>query len=206
MFPNNSELRSRVENSILKYMEVKPHKEYAEEDVIRERVDRLIEHRIPWLIIGLLGGLLTTVIVSKYEVVLSADVRLAFFIPIIVYLSDAVGTQTETIYVRELSERKVNFLKYILKESVVGLGLGIISGILLGIFATFWLKSSAIGLTIGLTMFINLTLAPVLAVFVPSILYKRHADPALGSGPAATIIQDLISLFVYFFVASIIIF
>ena len=188
-------------------METNQQKEYTEEDVIKERIDHLIEHRIPWLFLGLLGGLLTTVIVSKYEAILSADVRLAFFIPIIVYLSDAIGTQTETIYVRELSENKeINFAKYIFKESVIGFGLGIISGTLLGLFAAYWLTSSAIGFTLGLTMLINLTFAPVLAVFIPNILYKRRADPALGSGPIATIIQDLLSLLVYFFMASIIIF
>ncbi|TSC71608.1 MAG: hypothetical protein G01um101448_1131, partial [Parcubacteria group bacterium Gr01-1014_48] len=172
-----------------------------EEDVLKERVDHLIEHRLPWLLIGLLGGLLATVVVSKFEAILSADVRLAFFIPIIVYLSDAVGTQTETIYVRELSERKVRFAKYIFKESVIGLGLGIVSGVLLGMFAAYWLNSAAIGVTIGLTMLINLTLAPILAVYIPNLLYRRHADPALGAGPLATIIQDLISLIVYFFAA-----
>lgn len=187
-------------------MEKQPQKEYKEEDVTQERIDHLIEHRVPWLLIGLLGGLLTTVVVSTYEAILSADVRLAFFIPIIVYLSDAVGTQTETIYVRAISKKKINFRRYILKESVIGLVLGVISGLLLGIFAAYWLASSAIGITIGLTMLINLTLAPVLAVFVPSILYKRHSDPALGSGPVATIIQDLISLLVYFLIAGIIIF
>ena len=188
-------------------METSQQKEYTEEDVIKERIDHLIEHRIPWLFLGLLGGLVTTLIVSKYEAILSADVRLAFFIPIIVYLSDAIGTQTETIYVRELSENKeINFAKYIFKESVIGFGLGVISGVLLGIFAAYWLTSSAIGFTLGLTMLINLTFAPVLAVFIPSILYKRRADPALGSGPIATIIQDLLSLLVYFFMASIIIF
>lgn len=190
-------------------MAVKPtkkEKEYAEEDVIKESVEHLIEHRIPWLFFGLLGGLVATVVVSQYEAILSADVRLAFFIPVIVYLSDAVGTQTETIYVRLLSKKKVRFARYIFKESVVGLGLGAASGTFLGIFATYWLKSPAIGFTIGLTMLINLTLAPVLAVFIPNILYKRHTDPALGSGPVATIIQDVISLFVYFLIASIIIF
>lgn len=188
-------------------MEPKLNKAYTEEDVIQERVDHLIEDRIPWLFIGLVGGLLTTLIVSGYEAFLSTDIRLAFFIPIIVYLSGAVGVQTETIYVRELSEKKkINFAKYIFKESVVGISLGVISGVLLGTFATYWLDSFSIGLTVGLTMLINLTLAPVLGVFIPSMLYRRHSDPALGAGPVATIIQDLISLLVYFFIASIIIF
>jgi Mg/Co/Ni transporter MgtE len=59
------------------------------------------------------------------------------------------------------------------------------------------------GFTIGLTMIINLTLAPVLAVVIPNLIYKRHLDPALGAGPVATIIQDLISLIVYFLIASV---
>lgn len=180
---------------------------YPEEDVIKERIDHLIEHRIPWLFLGLLGGILTTIIIAKYEAILSADIRLAFFIPIIVYLSDAVGTQTETVYVRALSKRKnVNFLTYIFKESVIGCGLGVVSGALLGIFATYWLQSFAIGMTIGLTMLINLTFAPILAVIIPRILYRKHSDPALGSGPVATIIQDLLSLIAYFLVATVIIF
>ncbi|MBI2036740.1 MAG: magnesium transporter [Candidatus Liptonbacteria bacterium] len=187
-------------------MDAKQQQGYTEEDVITERVDHLIEHRVPWLLVGILGGLFATLIIAGFETFLSADIRLAFFIPVIVYLSDAVGTQTETIFVRELSERKVGFLNYIAKESVIGFGLGIISGALLGGFAAYWLRSSAIGLTVGLTMLINLTLAPVLAVLIPNILYKRHADPALGAGPVATIIQDLISLLVYFLVAGIIIF
>lgn len=180
--------------------------EYAEEDVTKESVEHSIEHRIPWLLLGLAGGALATFIVSKYEAILAADIRLAFFIPIIVYLSDAVGTQTETIYVRSLSQRKVNFTKYIVKESAIGFGLGVVSGALFGVFATYWLSSSAIGITIGLTMLINLTVAPVLAVLIPNMLYKRHADPALGAGPVATIIQDVLSLLVYFALASIIIF
>ncbi|MEK7578666.1 MAG: magnesium transporter [Patescibacteria group bacterium] len=187
-------------------MEEIKQEEFVEEDVVAESIDHLIEHRIPWLLLGLLGGILATFIVSKYEAILSADVRLAFFIPIIVYLSDALGTQTETIYVRELSERKnFSLAKYIFKECAVGFGLGIISGLTLGLFSAFWLASYKIGLTVGLAMLINLTIAPLLALFIPNLLYKRHIDPALGSGPIATIIQDLISLLVYFIIAGIII-
>src|SRR3989304_3684070 len=182
------------------------HKGYTEEDVAKESIEHSIEHRIPWLFLGLLGGMFATVIVSKYEAILAADVGLAFFIPVIVYLSDAVGTQTETIYVRLLSKEKVNFVRYIVKESIIGFGLGLLSGLLFGGFAAWWLSSYSIGITLGLAMLVNLTVAPILAVLIPSILYKRHTDPALGAGPVATIIQDVISLFVYFVIASIIIF
>lgn len=177
-----------------------------EENVQTESVDHLIRERMPWLFLGLLGGIITTFIISKYEAILSADIRLAFFMPIIVYLSDAVGTQTETIYIRALSDnKKINFSKYILKESVTGFGLGLISGIILGLVAAFWLHSATVGLTVGLSMLINLTLAPIFALIIPRLLYRKHSDPALGSGPVATIIQDLISLLIYFLIASLLI-
>ena len=180
---------------------------YHEEDDAVEPIGHLVEHRVPWLFVGLLGGLLTAVIVSKYEAILSANIQLAFFIPIIGYLSDEVGTQAEIIYVRALAhKKKVLFRSHLLKESAIGVTLGIIFGAIIGFSAAYWLSSPAIGFTIGLTMFINLSIAPVLAVCVSSILHKYHTDPALGSGPMATVIQYAISLLIYFAIANIIIF
>lgn len=175
------------------------------EDTVKEPVEHLIGDRFPWLFLGLVGGIAATFIISKYEILLAADIRLAFFIPIIVYLSDAVGTQTETIYIRILGKKKVQFGHYILKETLVGFGLGIVFGLLLGIFASLWLQSAKLGLVIGLTLLINQTFAPVLAVIIPNLLRRSHSDPALGAGPVATIIQDLVSILVYFVIATLII-
>lgn len=180
-------------------------KEHFEDDT-KEPVGHLLEHRLPWLVLGLLGGIVTSLIVSRYEDILASDIRLAFFVPIIVYMSDAVGTQTETIYIRHLKKTGTGFLKYLAKETALGLMLGTIFGLVVGGFASFWLKSSEVGLTVGLAMLINITIAPVLATIIPNLLYKEHSDPALGSGPLATIIQDLISLLIYFFIATLIIF
>jgi len=184
----------------------KKKKSYVQENTSTESVEHLLRDRIPWLFLGLFGGLLTTVLVSNYEAILYADIRLAFFIPIIVYLSDAVGTQTETIYIRAIAKKKVHFLDYLLKESIVGLFLGVLFGFCLGIFAAYWLHSVAIAFTIGLATLINLTMAPILAVTIPSIIRRQHSDPALGAGPVATIIQDLLSLLIFFFIASVVIF
>ena len=98
------------------------------------------------------------------------------------------------------------FFPYLLKETFLGLSLGAIFGLISGLFAMYWLASPAIGLTVGLAMFVNLSLAPALATIIPELLYKEHTDPALGAGPLATIIQDLISLLIYFLIASLIIF
>ncbi len=166
----------------------------------------LVRHRIPWLLLGLIGGGAAAVMVSKYEAILGNDIRLAFFIPIIVYMSDAVGTQTETIYVRYLQKTGAHFWKYIWKETRLGLTLGLLFGAITGVFASLWLGSQAIGLAVGAAMFINMTIAPILATAIPMILYKEHSDPALGAGPLATILQDLLSLMVYFLIATLIIF
>lgn len=172
----------------------------------KEPVGYLFRHRFPWLALGLLGGMGTSVIISKYETMLAQDVRLAFFIPIIVYMSDAVGTQTETLYVRGLVKRHEKFYVSLLKEIALGLGLGLIFGVALGLFAGIWLHSFAIGATTGLAMFISVALAPILALIIPAVLAKERYDPAFGAGPFATIIQDLVSILVYFAIATFIIF
>lgn len=180
--------------------------QYHLTDDSHEKLSALIKERLPWLLLGLIGGIIATVIVSKFESILSSNISLAFFLPVIVYMSDAIGTQTENIYVRHLAKFKDNFLQYILKEILIGLSFGLLFGLLLGLFAKLWIKSDIVATTVGLAMFINGTIAPVVALVVPEIIYKEHKDPALGAGPFTTIVQNLISLSVYFLVASMIIF
>src|SRR3989338_10972474 len=175
-------------------------------DDTKEKLSRLIEERLPWLILGLTGGIIVTILVSKFEAILSKNISLAFFLPVIVYMSDAIGTQTENIYVRNLSKFRDNFLAYLVKEVLIGLSFGIIFGLLLSFFAKFWVHSDQVALTVGISMLINGTLAPVMALIVPEIIFKEHKDPALGSGPFTTILQNLISLSVYLCVAALIIF
>ena len=188
-------------------MKLKHTRAYFQEEVSTGRIDHLIEHRLPWLILGLLGGIISTIIISQYESILAADIRIAFFVTIIVYLSSAVGSQTSAVYLRALATGKsIDLKKYILRESLIGFGLGVLSGIVMFLFVVFWIKSIPIAITIVLTMVINLTIAPMLAIAIPSLIYKEHMDPALGAGPIVTIIQDMISILVYFLVASLIIF
>ncbi|TSC86870.1 MAG: hypothetical protein G01um10147_745 [Microgenomates group bacterium Gr01-1014_7] len=176
------------------------------EDDSKEKITLLIRERIPWLILGLCGGILATFIVSRFENILSRNISLAFFLPVIVYMSDAIGTQTENVYVRNLAKFKDNFFKYLFKEMLVGICFGLIFGLLLGLFVKIWLGSDYVALTVATAMFIDGSLAPVVALIVPELLFKEHTDPALGAGPFTTIIQNLISLSVYLIVAVLIIF
>ena len=185
---------------------MKSPKHFVITDDIRDGVFHLVRSRIPWLIVGLIMGTLVTFMVSRFENVLSADPKLVFFIPVIVYLADAVGEQTENVYVRNLSKFKDNFVKYLAKEILVGFCLGVILAIFIGLVAFWWLHSTQTAATVGFAMFLNITIAPVVAVIVPEILFKEHVDPALGGGPFTTGIQQGISLLVYFLVATFIIF
>lgn len=175
-------------------------------DDTKEKLSALVRERLPWLIGGLTGGIIVTILVSKFENILSGNIALAFFLPVIVYMSDAIGTQTENIYVRNLAKFRDNFFPYLLKELSIGVAFGIIFGILLGLFAKFWLGSTQVAITVAIAMLINGILAPIVALIVPELLFKNHRDPALGAGPFTTITQNLISLSVYLLVATLIIF
>lgn len=176
------------------------------EDDAREPILPLITHRIPWLAIGLMGGIVATLISSKFEHLLAANINLAYFIPVIVYMADAIGTQTETIYVRNLAKTQIKLSSYLFKELLLGIFLGILFGSLIGLFAYIWFGKISTALTVGAAMFASMAIAPAVALLVPALLHKENYDPALGAGPFTTVLQDLISLSIYLFIASVIIF
>ena len=176
------------------------------EDDAKESVELMVEHRLPWLAIGLTGGILATLLVSSFEDLLTKNIHLSFFIPVIVYMASAVGTQTENVFVRNLARKRVKFSLYLLKEFLLGIILGVAFGFVTGIFAYLWFQTVETALIVGVAMFATMSIAPIVALVIPELLWKEHADPAIGSGPFVTVIQDLLSLLIYFFVATMIIF
>ncbi len=175
-------------------------------DDATEGIGLLLRLRFPWLLAGMVGGGIATVLVSRFEAVLLQYISLAFFLPIIVYMSDAVGTQTETIYIRNLGRKHVKTPIYFAKEFEIGVLLGLVFGVLLGLFAYLWLGAVETALVVGFAMFATVAVAPVIALAVSSVFYREHTDPALGAGPFSTVIQDITSLLIYFLIASVILF
>ncbi len=176
----------------------------ALEDDNKDSVSLLVKMRLPWLTIGLVGGLAATILSSKFEHVLSQNISIAYFIPIVVYMADAVGTQTENVYVRNLGTGRVKLSKYIAKELFLGVFLGTIFGVVIGGFAYAWLGNIHMAITVGLAFFATMTTAPVISLLIPAFLNKVHDDPAIGAGPITTVIQDLLSISIYFIIATII--
>lgn len=165
-----------------------------------EPVERRFRHRLPWLLVGLAGALLAADFVGWFEAQLEHTVMLAFFIPGIVYLADAVGTQTETIVVRGLSVG-IGIKQMVRRELLAGVAIGAVLGIAGGLLVGWRWGEPQIALVVGLALFTACSTATLAAMVVPWLLDKFDFDPAFGSGPLATVIQDLSSILIYFGIA-----
>lgn len=173
---------------------------YADDD--KNTVKRLIQLRAPSILVGLLLGILLSFAFSRFEQVLSKDIRVAFFIPFVVYIAAAVGAQTQSIFARDLKSGHANFKKYLAKETLVGLVLGTMAAAASCLIAFVWVGEPMLALVVGLSMFTAVTIAPLVALFVTESLQVEHLDPAVGSGPIATVIQDTLSVLIYGGIAS----
>jgi magnesium transporter len=166
-----------------------------------ENVIRRFGHRLPWILIGLAGAALSAQIVARYEEALRDRVLLAFFIPGIVYLADAVGTQTETVLVRGMSVG-VRLGQVVLRELLTGLLIGIVVALAAFLLVSAFTGQSDAALGIGISVLAACSTASATAMILPWILNWTGVDPAYGSGPLATVVQDLLSIAIYFTVAT----
>jgi magnesium transporter len=164
---------------------------------------RRARDRLPWLLIGLGGSAGATALVAHFESALQAHVAIAFFIPAIVYLADAVGTQSEAIAVRELSLSQRPLSRIIGSEALTGLMIGTVLAAvaLAGVWA--WHQDIRLALAVSASLFTASLTASLSGFGLPWAIARGGHDPAYGSGPLATIVQDLLSLTIYFVTVSI---
>ena len=174
--------------------------QYADDDT--NTIARLLRLRIPSLAIGLFLGISLSFVTSRFEEVLSKNIQVAFFIPFIVYMADAVGTQTQSIYVRDLKTGHASFRKYLAKESCIGIILGAMTATVSGLVAVLWLHSMDVTFAISFSVFVAVAVSPIVSLVIAEILELEHSDPAVGAGPIATVIQDTLSVLIYGLIAS----
>lgn len=161
-----------------------------------EPAQRRFRHRFPWLMVGLLGAMLAADIVGAFEAQLQVNILFAFFVPGIVYLADAVGTQTETIVVRGLS-LGVPIGKMISRELLAGLAIGAALAVIAGPLVWWRWGDPDVALSVGLSVLAACSTATVAAMALPWLFETIGFDPAFGSGPLATVVQDLMSIWIY---------
>jgi magnesium transporter len=166
-----------------------------------ETVERRFRHRLPWLLLGLFGALLAADFVGWFEGQLRREVLLAFFLPGIVYLADAVGTQTETIVVRGLSVG-IAMRRMLARELLAGIAIGLTLAAVAGPLVWWRWGDADVALCVGLSIFAACSTASVAAMALPWLFDSFGQDPAFGAGPLATVIQDLSSILIYFAIAA----
>jgi magnesium transporter len=169
----------------------------ASEEQVRHRY----WHRLPWLVVGLAGALLAAEIVSAFEARLEATLLLAFFLPGLVYMADAVGTQTETVIVRGLSVG-VPIRRVVRLELTTGLLVGLtLAAAFVPIGLWRW-GSLDVVVAVAVSMIAACSVATIVAMALPALLQRLGTDPAFGSGPLATVAQDLLTILIYLAVAA----
>ncbi len=167
-------------------------------------VRTMVKLRIPWLIAGVLGGIVTASIITNFEHVLSTLLALAAFAPVLAYMSDAVGTQSETLAVRSIAINPEMSLKnYLLKELAIAAVLAFVCGGLLSAVALVGWQDPILGLIVGISMFLSIISAVLISTGFPFIFTKINLDPAIASGPFATMISDVVTVTIYFTIATI---
>ncbi len=171
---------------------------------IKSGVLKMSMLRLPALIVGLFGGVFATSVVEHFQASLESQIVLAFFIPIILYLSAAVGTQSGTILVRTLATENVKLGKYMLREMIIGFIIALVIGSAMFGVSFLWHGVFEVSVTIGISLFASITTATLLGIFVPYSLFKLKKDPAISGGPLINVIQDIITLTIYFSVAGVI--
>lgn len=164
---------------------------------LEEPPARQLRDRLPWLVVGLAGSALATWVMARFESALETRVALAFFVPGIVYLADAIGTQTEAIVVRGLSLARVPLRTLLAHELRAGLLIGLVLGALVlpGVWLAF--GDVRLALVVAGALLGAGAAAAALGLLFPWLLARLGVDPAFGSGPVATILQDVLSLLIY---------
>lgn len=190
-------------------------KEEAEKDFqmasgISERVDDkdtvlvLTRARLPWLLVGLFGGILGSLVIGSFDEQLKVLPVLAFFIPLIGAMGGNVGVQSSAIIVQGIANNSLSLdstSKKILKELGVALLNGTTLGILIFAYTLFTEADLRLSLTISTSLFSVIVFAGIFGTLIPLILHRRKIDPALATGPFITTLNDIIGQLIYFSIA-----
>ena len=161
---------------------------------------RMSRARLPWLLIGLLGGILGAQVISGFEGSIAKIPALAFFIPLITAMGGNVGVQSSAIVVQSLAKGNNQFgsiLSKLSKEARVALLNGLLlASLIYGIASVF--ENATLGFIVCISLFIVMFFAAIFGTLIPLILDRYNIDPALATGPFVTTLNDVIGLFIYF--------
>jgi len=175
------------------------------ETMVKGNMWNIWKIRVPFLFITLAAGIFGGLIIEGFEEVLSAIVGVAFFIPLVMDMGGNVGTQSSTVFARGIVLGHIDvkqFFRFIVKETTVGLSMGILFGGISAVIAGIWQGDFRLGMAVGMAVAFTMTLAAALGFLVPYVLVSLKMDQAAGSAPLITSIKDIAGLLIYFLAVS----
>lgn len=212
----NNKLLGRITiDDIVDVIEDEASKDYQMASGLSDKVESsdsiwsLSKARLPWLIVGLVGGVLGAKVIGLFEHQLGQFPEMAFFIPLIAAMGGNVGVQSSAIIVQSLANNTIDMsstYSKLLKEFGVSLINGLACSVL--IFGIIWLLEAdlKLGTTVSISLIAVILFAGLFGTFVPLVLHKRKIDPALATGPFITTMNDVVGLLIYFYIGYVIYF
>lgn len=168
----------------------------------KEQIFSSVRARITWLIITLLGGLISTAIISNLDIIMNPTYApLIFFIPVVIGMGGNIGTQSSALTVMTLYNKDLDY-KNVLKEGVVGFITGILCSVIIAIAAFIFIKDIGVVLAVSLSLFINMIVGAMIGAFMPVLLKRLDVDPSIISAPLISTILDITGVTVYFVITS----
>jgi magnesium transporter len=175
-----------------------PEEEYRETSAIRAS-----RARLPWLILGLFGGVVAALVLAEHERSIAETVGLAFFVPVVMAMGGNSGFQASTIVVRGLATGEISLRgsgMRLLKELRVGMLNGLVCGLIMFPIVHFW-RGTIEAAIIALSLLAVIIVAAVIGALVPVMLHRFKIDPSLATGPFITTSNDIIALAIYLTIA-----
>ncbi|MFC4689373.1 magnesium transporter [Dokdonia genika] len=167
---------------------------------------QLTRARLPWLFLGLLGGVGAAAIMGGFEEVLNDHVILLLFTPLIAAMAGNVGVQSSAIIVQGLANDDVkgSIGNRLIKEMLLAMLNGAALAIVL--FFYVWISESAVdyATSISISLFVVIIVAGIIGTFIPLFLHKRGIDPAIATGPFITTSNDIFGILIYLYIAKLI--
>ncbi len=175
------------------------------EEIKTHSIRRIIQLRLPWLFISIASGLICAFISGFFQNNLQTIVTLFLFVPVVLGLSESTGVQSATIVVRNIALGHVGFKRLgslFVRETMAGVVIGAICGVIVGTTASFWKTNSLIGMALASSMALTIIVSALIGLGLPLLFKRLKIDPAIASGPLVLAICDIQTLFVYFNVSS----
>jgi magnesium transporter len=171
-----------------------------------DRIYLLTRARLPWLLIGLAGGILGALVIGHYSPELEEFPKLAFFIPLIAAMGGNVGIQSSAIIVQAIASKSMGLEstpRKLFKEFIVAFTNGVIlAGLIFG-YSVLVNDSWALTATVSSSLLIVIIFAALFGTTIPLVLHRLKIDPALATGPFITTMNDIIGLFIYLMIGKV---